>query len=165
MNVGIALLYHRTSVLCKGKCKYINWMRGGKTKPPRPLHFVVRRGRLSTEQELGSPGWTRTNNIAVNSRTLCRLSYRGSRCSQTSVKYRRTGRICQIAGEVRTEKSSHRRSRLQRGGLVSSPQRPSRCKRDLRFSSPRWLFYAVRTAVSNSLSCQASLRPSNAAQM
>jgi hypothetical protein len=25
-----------------------------------------------------SPGWTRTNNISVNSRTLCQLSYRGS---------------------------------------------------------------------------------------
>ena len=30
-------------------------------------------GRL----QLGSSGWTRTNNIAVNSRTLCQLSYRG----------------------------------------------------------------------------------------
>ena len=25
----------------------------------------------------GSPGWTRTNNLPINSRLLCQLSYRG----------------------------------------------------------------------------------------
>ena len=33
--------------------------------------------RTTGRLQLGSSGWTRTNNPAVNSRTLCQLSYRG----------------------------------------------------------------------------------------
>jgi hypothetical protein len=31
---------------------------------------------------VGSPGWTRTNNLPVNSRLLCQLSYRGLAAAQ-----------------------------------------------------------------------------------
>src|ERR1700739_2381179 len=34
-----------------------------------------------------SPGWTRTSNPSVNSRTLCQLSYRGSCASGTTLAY------------------------------------------------------------------------------
>jgi hypothetical protein len=43
-----------------------------------------------------SPGWTRTNNISVNSRTLCQLSYRGSlgrHCSPPGVSHGCRGRV------------------------------------------------------------------------
>ena len=47
------------------------------------LVFLRRDDRVSYEVDTcrkrrSSPGWTRTSNISVNSRTLCQLSYRGS---------------------------------------------------------------------------------------
>ena len=36
--------------------------------------------RVPNRRGCSSPGWTRTNNLTVNSRSLYRLSYRGSAC-------------------------------------------------------------------------------------
>ena len=39
---------------------------------------LCNRGTVAGTRKDGSSEWTRTTNITVNSRTLCRLSYRGS---------------------------------------------------------------------------------------
>lgn len=43
-----------------------------------PRNTKKARPRFTDEKISGSPGWTRTNNLAVNSRSLCQLSYRGT---------------------------------------------------------------------------------------
>ena len=44
--------------------------------PPRGAGAA---GRLTVATVESSPGWTRTNDILINSQALCQLSYRGSR--------------------------------------------------------------------------------------
>ena len=73
-----------------------------------------------------SPGWTRTNNISVNSRTLCQLSYRGSlerrHCSHRgrSTLSRRDGEIHlgRRADESRLRPTARRRGAARGRGEV-----------------------------------------------
>ena len=48
------------------------------SKGERPLNLRFRSSEAFSQR---SPGWTRTNNLPVNSRLLCQLSYRGM-CSE-----------------------------------------------------------------------------------
>ena len=64
----------------------------------------------------GSPGWTRTNNIPVNSRTLCQLSYRGSRWTRNRDLIKEPGRGRTPAGA----RPAPRRRPPARPGCASS---------------------------------------------
>lgn len=53
--------------------------------------------RFGFRADLGSPVWTRTKNLPVNSRLLCQLSYGGSLCGHGSLR-RRARRLHKSTG-------------------------------------------------------------------
>ena len=56
--------------------KALRARRNAKTPPESPTGLSYR--EIGSVQKIGSPAWTRTTNILVNSQALCQLSYRGT---------------------------------------------------------------------------------------